>query len=230
MQAVTPIHALDQIPGTQATRRICEALRGLTDAGGIAILTRRKLAALLSLTERTLTRIVAHLEAFGFLQRLAAGFVFRLAPAPKPATHAAPEVDDPETVAQMLSAFADGCVREGAEPRLPDPSAGPLIAAFVRRLGSKSGALRGADPVQLARLSGESFVRDARTDALAEANFPIHPKWIAPALDAIARGVTLALLAERQRRQAARDARAARTPEPDREATRAGALALLGAL
>jgi len=225
---VTLPAALDQIPGTRTTRRIVQALQGLADEHGIATLTRRKLGALLQVAERTLTIRIRELEAFGFLVRYGARFVFRFAK--KIAAVVIPPREDAETEAQALAAFADGRARAGAVKREADPSAGPLILARARKL-SISFALRGADVLQLARLMGAAYVEDAATEKLSEQNFPIHPKWLRPALDVISRGVTLRLLEERKRRQEAREAaRAPSTPEPDREAARAGALALLGAL
>jgi len=229
VEQVAPKIAIDQIPGTRTTRRIVEALRGLADGRGFVSITRRKLAAILQVAEGTLKIHVRMLAGFGVLARLGDRFVFLLSelakrtPAPR---------EDAETEAQALAAFADGRARAGAAPREADPSAGPLILARARKL-SISFALRGADVMQLARLMGAAYVEDAATEKLSEQNFPIHPKWLRPALDVISRGVTLRLLEERKRRQEARDAReAARasTPEPDREAARAGALALLGAL
>jgi hypothetical protein len=218
---LTPVYALDQIPGTRATRKIVEALRGLVDGAGIASLTRRKLAELLGLAERTLTIRIGMLERLGFLVRYAKRFIFRFA-APAQSPSAAPstpaERSDAETEAQALGAFLDGRIRAGAAPREADPSAGPMILAHARTL-SVSGSTRGADVIQLARLMGEAYVRDAATPPLETANFPVHPKWIGPALDKVRRAVALEIVAERQRRQAMREARAqARdaAPAPDR--------------
>lgn len=219
---LTPVTALDQIRGTRATRKIVETLRGLVDVRGIVSLTRRKLAALLRLAERTLTIQLGALERSGFLVRYGRFFTFSfLAPTPDAAPRTAeapPERPDAETEAQALGAFIDGRIRAGAAPREADPSAGPMILAHARTL-SVSGSTRGADVIQLARLMGETYVRDAATPALETANFPVHPKWIGPALDKIRRAVALEILAERQRRQAMREARAqARdaAPPPDR--------------
>ena len=230
MADVAPTIAIDQLPGNRTTRRIVQVLQRLADEHGIATLTRKKLGALLQLAERTLTIHIGRLQSTGALVRYGAFFVFRFA------KKIAAVVDVPregaETEAQGLAAFADGCRREGAEKREPDPSAGPMVLARARKL-SISFALRGADVIQLCRVMGEAYVADAATDKLREQNFPIHPRWIGPALDVISRGATLrylAELAERKRRQEARDAARAQTPEPDRDAARAGALALLGAL
>jgi hypothetical protein len=223
---VAPQIAIDQIPGTKTTKRIVEALRGLADARGYVRITRAKLAAILQVAEGTLKIHVRLMAAHGLLARLGDRFVFLLS---ELARRPPPPREDAETEAEGLAAFADGCVRAGADPRQADPSAGPLLLARARKLSS-TGALRGACVMQLQRIMGIAYVEDCATDKLREQNFPIHPKWIRPALDAISRGVVLRFLAERKRRQEARDARARETPEPDREAARQGALAILGAL
>lgn len=228
---ISPPVAIDQIPGTRATRKIVAALAAHTDAQGIVRLTRRKLASLLGLAERTLTFRVAELERYGLIVRYGLNFVFRFARAVGPAVRPE-EREDAETEAQALAAFVDGRQRAGATPREAHPEAAPMILRHARRW-SLSGSLRGADVMQLARLMGQAYVEDARTQALESNNFPVHPKWIGPALDAVRRSVVLRLQQERATRQALREARAAAPPDPERgtflEGARALALALIGA-
>jgi hypothetical protein len=226
MQAITLPRALDQIPGTRTTRRIVELLKSRIDARGIAALTRRELSKLLAVTERTLTRLVGQLEAFGLLARYGLGFVFHLS---QRLTDRPVHREDAETEAQAEAAFVDGRERSGASSRPAHPSAAPFILSHARAICA--GELKGANLIQICRLMGEAYADEARTPNLERENFPIHPMWIGPAMDVIGRAVLVRWLAERsERRRQQEAARSSSSPElgSDRAARRAAALAFLG--
>lgn len=226
---LSPLNSLDHIRGTKTTRRLVAALLPKVDRYGLATVKRAELARLLRVAEGTVRLLVRGLEKFGFLVRYGRNFVFRLTSK----VTQQPRREDPETEAQALAAFADGRRRAGAETRRADPSAAPVVLEHARTL--ESGELRGVDLMQIARLLGESYVRDAATDTLRRENFPIHPRFLMPARDAMERGVKLRLAQERHAAELRRSDQAAareRTqPEsPEARAERLRALELIGAL
>lgn len=231
---LAPPTAIDQIPGTRTTRKLVSALRQLADDSGLVVLTRRRLAELLSITERTVSSKIRDLCAYGLLRRLADRFVFRFS---RPVAEAAPRRPEPredaETEAQIMAAFCDGRVRAGAGRREDiDGQAVTQIVARTRRL-TNSGALFGCDLMQLARALGEAYVTHARTAALEANNFPIHHRWIGPALDAMSRGAYAIIETERRRAKERAEIRAlarAAPPEPDRGFLSAVSRSLLAAL
>lgn len=232
MQTLTPLAALDQIPGTRTTRKIVAALLPRADARGIATVRRRELAELLGVAEGTVRRLVGMLEKFGLLVRYGRQFVFSFS---RRLTDGRPDVvrEDAETEAQALAAFADGRRRAGASPRPADPAVAPMILTHARTLAS--GAMRGVDVMQIARLLGAAYVEDASTPALIANNFPVHPRWVAHALDAMSRGAINRLADERRRaeehREAVREARAQLDLTAEqREENRRRALDLIGRL
>jgi hypothetical protein len=219
-------------------RRILAAILDALDPRGVARLPRLPLSEFLGVAERTLTILVGRLRAAGHVSQ-PYGWRFVFAPSAELLTLArelrglAPRLD-PKVLDEGLAAFLDGRARAGAPLRDDvDPSLAPFLFSHARTL-TERGALRGMCPNQLLRLMGEAYVLDTEDDPkLAQQHYPLHPKWIRHALPAIVRGVVARLDAERQRaerRRAERDAAREETLRPDYQASRAGALGLVGAL
>ena len=209
MASLTPVFE-SVTNGTQL--RILELAGRLEHAAdGTITSTRKKLAEVLHVAQRTISSAVKHLEELGILERLnGLNYVFRWGKrrptAPPPAKPAAPK--DASTSRQTAAGFADGRVRAGAAPREPDPSFEPWLWPRAFELAKAEGA----EVVQVARILAEKYVDPVADPYAAENLFPMHPKFVEVAWARMVEGLRDGLELEHKR---ARSLMAPPAPRPD---------------